>query len=198
MAVKLRWTLPRPLGRVFSLLGAWAKPFTSITEEFGAFLVWVVTAIGIAGVGVWLVPLLRPELPIGAAYLAAVTGGGLGTFCIALIGEAVSTNLIQAYRRRPWEDVEGGRAFAAVVGMFILIAQTLVLGNLSRSDVAANYVSVQVVLAILAGLLATYLHCFRLEEQATTARRLKVEDAEVQSILRQARGSVTTSAGEKL
>jgi Na+/melibiose symporter-like transporter len=189
------WKTPGPL----KLLGAWLSPFKTISAELGSFLVWIVTAIGIAGAGIWLIPLLRPEMSAGQAYLAAVTGGALGTFCIALIGEGVSTNIIQAYRRRPWEDVEGGRAFAAVVGLFILIAQTLVMGNLSRPrEVAEKYISVQIILAVLAVLLAVYLHCFRLEQEASVTRRLKTEEDEVQNIVSRARKTESTSAGEKL
>ena len=185
--------------RIWKTVVAWRTPIGAIPKQFGSFLIWVVTALGVGGLSVWFMPFFRPDLKPSAAYVVALTSGALGTFCLALLGEALSTNVIQAYRRRPWEEVEGGRGVASVLSVAALIAQTVVIGNLSRPEYAANYVGAQVVIAVVVLALATYLHCFHLEEEAAQITSWKTEDDNNRRRLEaQSRATMTTKEEEKI
>jgi hypothetical protein len=82
--------------------------------------------------------------------------------------------------------------------MVLLVPLALLIGALSEPALVARYIPIQLGFATLALLLATYLHCFHLEEEAASASHLQQEDRDIRQIAEQARTSDETKDGERL
>jgi hypothetical protein len=138
-------------------------PLNSIFEQPYQFVVWWIVA-NVFGMAGFLLPIFLSwtrNRNAHDAYLDSLKGGSLSSFCVVLLAEGIAaalvaqgagTNLVAA----------GLRGLASVLALLVAFIQmTFLVAESVITDGSVISPAPQIVTAVLAVLLASYLYCFR-------------------------------------
>jgi hypothetical protein len=176
-------------------------PLNSIWEQPYQFAVWwtVANVFGIAGFVLPIFLSWTRSKNAYDAYLASLKGGGLASFCVVLLAEGIAaalvaqgagTNLVAA-------GLRGLASVLALVVAFVqmafLVAESVITDGSVISPVP------QIITAVLAVLLASYLYCFRFTSWEKGVEEVwKADDKAVEDITASAKSVVSDKHGVQL
>jgi hypothetical protein len=173
-------------------------PLLAIQHQPWFFLEWLLTAVVVGSVGVWLVPLLG--LGPSTAWYDAIATGSLTSFCIVLLADLSSWSF-PVSARLSGRPVDHPKHSASIIAFILVLIQVGILVALAaaKKDATPRLVGFQIVLLILTLTIASYLVCFRLRDLDPTAAEVEArENAEVKNLDVKAATITKTSEGEEL
>jgi hypothetical protein len=177
-------------------------PLESIKEQPWQFAVWwlVANIIGLTGVWLPLLMLYWSDRPVQIAFQNIVYAGSLASFCIVILADGIASNLV-ARKTGSSQTAVGVRAFLSIIAI-ILVLITVGIMIAEHSGGKDNHVSIsgQIIITVVAILLASYLYCFRFpvlgEKEVDSVR--EEEDTEVRKLANEAQIQNIDDKGVKL
>lgn len=178
------------------------EPLKSIREQAGQFLIWWLVAIVVGLAGIWL-PLLILHFSSGGVYItfqSILKAGSLASFCVVILAEGIASNLV-ARKTGSSETALGIRGvFSILAIILLLIVVSVMMTQHVGGEKQSVSVGFQVVLAMAAILMASYMYCFRFPawgEKGVDAHR-EEENHEVQELEEKAEVQRFDEAGVRL
>jgi len=137
-------------------------PWREIPARPWEAIQWIVIALVVGGVGVWLVPLLSPERV--DPWFQTVAAGNLAGFCIVLLADMIAWEGL--FKRHAGRTPDKPRDVAYALAFVAVLLQLGFLTKLAfvNPNAQAMVVHAHITSAVPTLILAVYLLCFRLRE----------------------------------
>jgi hypothetical protein len=177
------------------------EPFKSIADQPYHFIAWLLIAYALGTAGFWLPLFLlySKGLLTNQTYTAVLNAGNLASFSVVILADGVAT-LLFAKGTGSNTVAQGIRGIAGALAIILILIQVLVLSDAHNTSNSRHISStIQISLAIIAMLIATYLYCFRFPVWEKGVGELKEEeDKEVSHLAEAANARSADDTGVKL
>ncbi len=177
-------------------------PLTAVSDHPWEFIEWVLGAVLLGSIGIWLVPLVVPDPNTMWRYswYHSVATGHVAGFSVVLLAEMMSWGFPYSIRFSG-RQVEPPRGAATIIAFVLVLIHAAFLVGLARASALhqATLVISQVILFVPSIAIACYLVCFRLRDNEPSVALMEAREADdVKRLDARANTITQTSDGDKL